>query len=247
MCTIEKADFFERLNNDLFTCVDNKERITLRNEILKETIPIIEHTVSRFCAKFNSWIFDDDMFQYLVERALLTIIPEWKPVNKSIEGYYKRCYYRAGINYLREKRYREDVEVSADPKDTDYWESLGTIENIVPILEDVFILPEGMSTEAYNAVKDNLRLGYSKNGRKGLIAELKNEYGFGKIVARGIYDQALVSCREMHGESIKLNKQEIDKSSLFGRMVKYLEEEQVEQIIKIFGGIYIKVPEWKDK
>ena len=245
MCKISDMVFFENLNKDLFECTDTKERLILRNAILSELMPVIEHTVARF--SHHNAELAEDLFQSLVEHLLNDVIYKWKPSNKSTEGYYRKCIKHRAINFLSSQDKLDEIEVATDPKDTNYWESLGCADNAPQLIEDTFILPEDMIAEAYEEAKEILLAGGTHGGKRGLIGSLKKEYDIGRVLARDVYNQALVTCREMYSDNIEMEETEVDESSLFGRLVKYLEDEQVNRIIKIFGGVWIKIPEGKTK
>jgi len=253
MCNIVDKDFFEKLNIDYYRCNDKKEKITLRNAIMKDLLPILNGAVKAYSLRFNHSVFDEDLEAHLIEVMLTEIIPGWRPIGKPSEGYYRMSIKHRSINYYVKRNRDNKNEILVDPLDLDYWNTFELVEKGYTSL-----LQKHISTQ--NAVELGGIKGLAYEHLKALVFSsdinmnvteamklLKNEFGLGRVAAREVYDQVLITCREAYGDTIHIDKLEIDGSSMFGRLCRYLHDDQIKEIVKIFGGVWIKVPEGIEK
>jgi hypothetical protein len=248
MCKIDNIKFFEQLHKDYYASADDKERVTLRNGILREIIPLMENITAKFSCQWNNGDYDDDLFQELAERAMLTIIPSWKPTGSSIEGYYKTCFYNVAQNYINARTRQQEYQTSIDPQDTFFWGIIAGTEDPATQPIDSWDLPEGLDELAYDFVKEALLHGSFKGGRRYLIKLLREEYELPRVKAYEVYNHALISCREMYlGKSYDCDLPEIEKGSLFERLSEHLTKSQTEDILRVFGGIWIRIPNGMEK
>ena len=245
MCKIEDKVFFEQLHEDYYDCTDEKERIVLRNAILQQTYPLIEGTVRKLSrSKYNA-----DLFQHIVLKAIDSpkckgIIAGWKPTNKSTEGYYRKCFFNCGLNFVLQAEMLAEREESQSPTEHPIWE-YEYFTDSPEIIEDEFYGLDGSKRDAYDRAMLFLSKGGTTGGMKNLVKYLQEEFELDKHEAKDAYYHALISSREMYKHKVDNCSNAVDTSSFFGRMTKYLEDEQIEDIMKVFGGIFIKIPKWK--
>ena len=249
MCQIDNIKFFEQLHKDYYVAESNaKERITLRNGILREIIPLMEHTTTIFSNKWSKGEYDDDLFQHLSEAALESIIPSWKPTGSSIEGYYRVCLGNCAQSYVNAEYRRMSKEELIDPQDTFFWGVIAGDEDpaIEPI--DHWELPEHLSLEAYEFVKEVLLRGLVSGGRQHIIKVIKEDFNLSRSKALDVYHHALISCREMYAnKGLDSELPEIESGSFFERLCEYLPENTKNEILRIFGGIWIRIPNGQEK
>ena len=262
MCNLEKDKLFTQLHEDYYEVKDEKAKLNLRNAILTSLIPLLEISV-------NQWekISDatrEDLFQDLLECAILKYIPKWKPTGKSISAYYKRCFFTTSLNWLKARRVWSDKEILID-SESYYWEANGEEDVEEVSFQSDFKFEDKNTQMVYTLVLELMQEGSLTDTitpfvtffRKYLATvekDINSEYYETAIAAkelsvrelRKIYSHALITCRDHYLEMASNVDQEIDLESFFGRMGSYLDKKQTQKIIKVFGGTTIKVPKWED-
>jgi len=243
MAELEEKPIFRQWHEDYYVSTDNKEKLNLRNAIVLELIPLIEQSIG----KFNNLSIEyrEDLFQELTIKVMTDYVEKWKPTNGSIEGYYRKCLFRGILNWLEVNKKERAREILIDPKDAYYWETVGKTEHVILVHND-FEFDDSSKQDVYKAIISLMERGGVEGTRDELLRELAGHTDLFYTELKRIYDHALVTCRENHLNKASNKVQQIDSETFFGRMVKYLEDEQVKAIIKVFGGCNIKIPVWED-
>lgn len=241
MCTID-TKLFEQLHKDYYYSQDDKTKLNIRNAILLQLIPVLESVAN----KFNniSEATREDIFQDMIERTLKTFIIKWKPTSKSIVGYYKKCCFRAAVTYIDKRKLWSDRIINID-SESYFWETKGEDDEI-NLLKSDFKFSSSEKQEVYQLILSLMSDGNLNRARDAYVEELSKQYDFTKAELKRLHNHALITCRDYYLDKASSKEQNINEETMFGRMSMFLRKDQIADIIKVFGGIKIKIPEWED-
>jgi len=239
--SLDNNEMFMALHRDYFHCEVEKNRINLRNAICEQVAPLLQSVVWKFSSHGE---FNFDMFQEVTIRVLTVIIPGWKPTRHSTDGYYRKSFQRACLNYLRSQKRREEMESLIDPTMEGLWNFAGkSTEELT--YNDTFKFVDEMVQTIYEECLSELEHNRLEERMLFFLADLKGRYACGRPQLREILDHAKVTFRESYERHVRDYDQPLDNESLWGRLCTYLDAETANKLIKIFGGCVIKIPDWK--
>jgi hypothetical protein len=88
--------------------------------------------------------------------------------------------------------------------------------------------------------------GVDHSSNTDLRKKLQKKFGISQGEADEAINQAEISLREVFVDSINMNETKFEdylkQCKLFKRMIPYIEEGDLEGLIKVFGGMKINVP-----
>lgn len=240
--SLDNKPFFMRLQNDYYYAEDEKEKLNLRNAIAEQLSDLMTAVVWQF----SKHEFDYDMFQEVMVRTLQVIIPSWKPTKFSTDGFYRRSFHRACLNYIRNTKRKEEKEALIDPTIEWMWDFVSEDADEL-IFTSEFSFSDPNTQQIYEECLRELSEDRLEERVLAFINELWERGGgdLSRYKLREILDHAKITFRESYEHYMKDVPQEVDNETIFGRLSKYLEPEVRDKVMKIFGGCTVKIPDWK--
>lgn len=244
MGILEESELFQQLHQDYFESKDDREQLNLRNAIFEQVATLLSRVVWYYSNKGIG--MDWDMYQAVAERTLNTVIPQWTPGQGSLEGYYKRCFRNACLNYLAEVKRKTQLEDSVDPLNCTFWNhfTAGEEEKAIKV-HPSFQFEDEVKQEVYELCLIAIQTEAVERKQKAFLKGLATEYNLTHKEIRMLYNHAIITCRESYHLLIGDYKQVVCSETLFGRLCELLDTDTIQHVVKIFGGMKINIPEWK--
>jgi DNA-directed RNA polymerase specialized sigma subunit len=225
---------------------DEKEKINLRNCIIELLLPVTRAIMLHYRKPL-----DEDMLQESFI-AMVKAVRNWDSNRskylKADIMYFNRCMRNFAINYCKKTERVVEKEVPIEILDQEIFEMLGQ-EDIKHKSLDHEWNPyeESPLADAYScALHSIMGTGVDHSSNTDLRKKLQKKFGISQGEADEAINQAEISLREVFVDSINMNETKFEEylkqCKLFKRMIPYIEEGDLEGLIKVFGGMKINVP-----
>lgn len=224
----------------------SKQLINLRNNIVELLLP-----VTRVILQHYRQPLDMDMLQESFE-WVVKAIRRWSSERSNYEkadiAYFNRCIRNFAINYCKKQGNKDEKEVSVDILDSEIFDMLGTEDMEHKSLDHEWNpYEESLMAEAYScALHSIMGAGLDHSSTTDLRKQLQNKFDLSQSSADEAIDQAEVTLREVFVDAIPLNeikfREFLTQCKLFERMIPYIEDGDMEGLVKVFGGMTIKIP-----
>jgi hypothetical protein len=225
--------FVEKLLLEYYSTQDEQKKKYCRNTIIECLIPV----VSSITRRWNDYDLED-LFQGAILDLMENVIPKWTPKSGNIGGYFRKsvsnyCYTVTG----RENK-QSGVKTWGDEipeNESEYIDCLNFDNPFEGILE----------REIYREALHCFLLGETSIDL--VRKRIGSKYGASVRKIGNIVTHAYITIKEEYANKVasKCEYNISDNTKIFNRLVTYIQDGDLDNIIKIFGGLTITIPKGK--
>lgn len=222
--------FVENLLREYYSTEDKQKKISYRNTIIECLIPM----VSSITRKWNDYELED-LFQGAILDLMENVIPKWTPNSGNIGGYLRRSVSNYCYTTTERENKQSGVQTWGDEEKENVSSYIDYLNFDCPFNKD-------FETQIYREALEYFLMGESSIDivRKKIAS--KYDTPIRKI--RNIVIHAFITIRESYANKVatRCEYDISDNSKIFNRLATYIKDGDLDNIVKIFGGLTITIP-----
>lgn len=222
--------YVEKLLIEFHSTEDKQKKTSCRNTIIECLIPM----VSSITRKWNDYDLED-LFQGAILDLMENAIPKWTPKSGQVGGYFRRCVSNYCYTITDKETKQSGVQIWGEEEHENESEYIDYMNFECQFEEEIERQIYREALKLFLMGETSLDLVRKKMCTKYRISVRK----IGNIVTH-----AFITIRESFANkvSVKCEYDISNNSKVFNRLAAYIKEGDLDNVIKIFGGLNITIP-----